>query len=241
MDRHPKIGNVEVARPESPKEMLKVLTLHGEALKRQLETQHAERENLRFQVKLLERDLRERKVHFLEQEIQTLEAENRSWTAVKQESERLRRRRGEVEVALAELQTATPAVASASASMVASTDNEDDLDLARWECKRLQKRLSQARAYNYQLLQELEQRSFDESLPSQQKAEEEVAALVSQNEEMLSKLRSDLRTAQTACAAPAPPARPPPNARRPGADAVDVLTIGAGPDGEDVEWHRKLR
>lgn len=28
------------------------------------------------------------------------QAENRSWTAVKQESERLRRRRGEVEVAL---------------------------------------------------------------------------------------------------------------------------------------------
>eukprot|EP00435_Cladocopium_sp_Y103_P070253 s317_g34.t2 len=135
------------ATPESPKEVLKVLRLQGEALQRQLETQHAERENLRFQVRLLERDLRERKVDYLEEEVLSLEAENRNQQAVQQEATRLLARRKklqEAEVESAALETGTLAGANvqrkASISMAENAevtlkwarlnmaDNLDDLD-----------------------------------------------------------------------------------------------------------------
>lgn len=153
----------EAPTPESPKEVLKVLRLQGEALQRQLETQHAERENLRFQVRLLERDLRERKVDYLEEELQSLEAENRNQQAVQQETTRLLARRRTLQEADAELDTAAletgrqiPGANVQSKASMATEMDEDDLDLARWECKRLEKRLAQARSYNCQLLQELE-------------------------------------------------------------------------------------
>ncbi|CAK9099957.1 unnamed protein product [Durusdinium trenchii] len=230
----------EVQTPDSPKQMLKVLALHGEALKRQLETQLAERENLRFQVRLLERDVREREPSFIEKQIAQLEAENHSKVAVLEEFGRLTARRSQLQSALADMEGAqvqSPALAALEASSFLAASNEvddEDLDMARWECRRLEKRLAQARSYNCELLQDLERKP---AMSTNASEETEVAALVAQNEEMLSRLRSKLRTAQgTQVSPPKVPKAPPPKGRRGGADVVEVLTIGAGPEGQDLEW-----
>ncbi|CAJ1338595.1 unnamed protein product [Effrenium voratum] len=201
-----------------------VLTLHAEALKRGLETQQAERENLQFQVRLLEQDLQERKPSFLELQVSRLEAENRTGAAVRDEHARLKKKLAELE-ALANLESEPMGTALKETANTPEADEE--LSLARWECRRLEKRLEQARSYNSQLMEEL---PADRSGEVSAEEDPEIANLVAQNEQMLSRLRSELRTAEREAAPPKPP-----SGRRPRKGA-DVLTIGAGPSGEDLEW-----
>eukprot|EP00913_Durusdinium_trenchii_P026733 g25080.t1 len=58
-------------------------------------------------------------------------------------------------------QVQSPALAALEASSFLAASNEvddEDLDMARWECRRLEKRLAQARSYNCELLQDLERK-----------------------------------------------------------------------------------
>eukprot|EP00439_Symbiodinium_sp_Y106_P051410 s155_g6.t2 len=216
----------------SPRQMMQVLVVHAEALKRRLETQQAERDNLRFQLRLLQRDKSERQPSWLEQQVAYLEAENRNSAAVQDESDRLARRLQAVEASLAE-HDAEPSKVKAVAEeaqvqeelsdgekwilwnreleccffrgRLASELDEDDINLARWECRNVERRLEQARSYNRALMEEL------------------------------------LVATASRTSAPQPPAEPRPSARgraTRGGASVDVLTIGAGPGGEDVEWHK---
>ncbi|CAE7347443.1 inlA, partial [Symbiodinium natans] len=181
-------GSSEVAQPTgSPRQMMQVLMVHAEALKRRLETQQAERDNLRFQLRLLQRDESERQPSWLEQQVAYLEAENRNSAAVHDESERLTRRMKAVEAALAEVDAEPSQVKAVAAEVQAPEEDEDDLDLARWECRNVERRLEQARSYNRTLMEELcRKRNHDEPLEEASAEEDpEMANMVSQNTEML--------------------------------------------------------
>ncbi|CAE6972929.1 inlA [Symbiodinium sp. CCMP2456] len=235
-------GSSEAGEPAgSPRQMMQVLVVHAEALKRRLETQQAERDNLRFQLRLLQRDKSERQPSWLEQQVANLEAENRNSAAVQDESDRLARRLKAVDAALAELD-AEPSKVKAAAEEAQVLEDEDDINLARWECRNVERRLEQARSYNRALMEDLcRKRNRDEPLEEASAEEDpEMADMVSQNTQTLRRLREEVATASRA-SAPQPPAEPRPNARgraSRGGASVDVLTIGVGPGGEDVEWHK---
>eukprot|EP00930_Biecheleria_cincta_P045162 TRINITY_DN31134_c0_g1_i1.p1 TRINITY_DN31134_c0_g1~~TRINITY_DN31134_c0_g1_i1.p1 ORF type:complete len:621 (-),score=150.74 TRINITY_DN31134_c0_g1_i1:38-1900(-) len=247
------------ARPSTP---LQVLQVHGEALRRHLETQLVERENLRFQVRLLEKDAREQTQEHFQKLVDDLEVENRSARAIEDESRALTQRSEELDVLMARLKDEVASQVSGATALEARLPEEgEDLEELRWECRRLQKRLDRARDYNRELLEDAERArlqsrsqrgSSGAGQPSLKQEEEpndaedpEMEEMLAQNDLNLRRLQGEFRDTATALAAKSKSAgvskKPPAGGRS--ADRVDVLTIGGGADGRDVEWHqaRKAR
>ncbi|CAE7240344.1 unnamed protein product, partial [Symbiodinium pilosum] len=162
----------------------------------------------------MERDESERQPSWLEQQVAYLEAENRNSAAVRDESARLSRRLKAVEAALAELDTEPAKVKAAAGEVQALEEDEDDLALARWECRNVERRLEQARGYNRALMEDLCRKRNREEPSEEASAEEdpEMAEMVSSNTEMLRRLREEVATASRT-SAPQPPQEPRPGGR----------------------------
>lgn len=150
----------------NPAGTLRVLKAHAENLKGQLETLQMERDNLRYQVKLVERDNYEATPVWLKERVELLELEVRAAPAVMSERDSLKARLAEVEHALAEVDRQAMAAPSSSSSRPGAKgietvpehgadDDEDLMEELSWEGKLLEKRLERARQYAGKLKQEL--------------------------------------------------------------------------------------
>jgi len=218
-------------------QQMQVLAVHAEALRRRLETQQVERENLRFQVQLLQNDAREHQPEHFEKMIACLEVENRSRRAVDDEKVALERQLHEVDQLLADLEHKAPEEAP--------EEDEDDLEELRWESQRLERRLEEAKRYNRELMEEAVQSAklaTAKGTPLAVAAEladlsedPEIDQLLSRNEETLRRLTGEVRDTATAMARQSASRSPPPGHD---SSTVNVLTIGVGADGADVEWHK---
>eukprot|EP00929_Paragymnodinium_shiwhaense_P075060 TRINITY_DN38383_c0_g1_i1.p1 TRINITY_DN38383_c0_g1~~TRINITY_DN38383_c0_g1_i1.p1 ORF type:complete len:712 (-),score=164.15 TRINITY_DN38383_c0_g1_i1:90-2225(-) len=164
----------------NPQHALQMLAAHGEALKRRLETLYMTRDNLKFQVRLLERDAKEALPEKLEERIASLELENRSARALDDEQVQLQSRLSEVEEELKKLPAApeqlaaseaggavsskrpgsekeshraspTPSDASADHHPNAAEDESEVLQELRWENKLLEKRFKRLSQYSEDL------------------------------------------------------------------------------------------
>eukprot|EP00931_Biecheleriopsis_adriatica_P104836 TRINITY_DN79456_c0_g1_i1.p1 TRINITY_DN79456_c0_g1~~TRINITY_DN79456_c0_g1_i1.p1 ORF type:complete len:605 (-),score=153.08 TRINITY_DN79456_c0_g1_i1:193-2007(-) len=232
---------------DGPEQAIQVLAVHAEALRRRLDTQQAERENLRFQVRLLQKDAHERQPDHFQKQVADLKVENRSMDAINDEHGQLQLALAEVDDLLARLDD--QAHVDGSAKLQAEEDEagaEEGLTELRLEMRRLEKRLEQVKRYNTQLLEDVERaklRSAQRALGYSQKDIEaaqiddpEIDRLIASNEDKLRRLQLDVRDTATAMAKNRAHGsnRPPPGHN---SSAVDVLTIGAGCKGEDVEWH----
>jgi len=249
-----------------PQPALRMLAVHAEALRRQLETVQADRENLRFQVNLFQKDAREKQPEQLRQRVALLEVENQSARAVDHEHEQLQVRLAETERELTALDAGTIAEEEESLPMAADDPAaEDVLDEVRWENRLLEKRLQRLKQYTGQLhegvlrarLQSARRQRGDfivgggeVAIPTGDGGEvqpQHLERLASDNEVRLQQLRCELRDTATAMARNRgqPPSSPPRlGASRPsGADnegVVDVLVLGdasSGSGARDVEWH----
>eukprot|EP00933_Yihiella_yeosuensis_P053852 TRINITY_DN5214_c0_g1_i8.p1 TRINITY_DN5214_c0_g1~~TRINITY_DN5214_c0_g1_i8.p1 ORF type:complete len:606 (+),score=157.18 TRINITY_DN5214_c0_g1_i8:79-1896(+) len=235
-----------------PQQRLQVLTIHAEALRRRLEIQQAERENLKYQVQLILRDRREAQPKHFQEKLAKLQAENRNARAVDDEHSTLTEQVQELDSQLAQLRQQS--CSSQDAKTVVAEPVSEDVEDLQFEAKLLEKRLDRAKEYNKQLFQDAERaklrsaaRRCGAPVPElentePQKSEEldpDISELLAKNTAMLTKLHGEVRDTATAMARNASnksaQARPPPGHR---SSAVDVLTIGAGAEGGDVEWHK---
>jgi len=241
----------------NPSRTLRKLDVYVDALSRHLEVLQMERDNLKFQLRLLERDGRESCSEGLREQLRAMEEENRNLPAVESEHELLLSRLEKAERELADLQAAEASRAQTPASSSAA-GLPDDPDLAeddevselRWENQLLRKRLRRMQQYS-ESLQEDEFRTRLKTgcrprtgawLPEHEQedaagADEdpEIASLVAANEAKLRDLRGEVRDTATALARKKQAFSGPADPR--GVAGVDVLTIGEGLGVEDVEWH----
>lgn len=247
-----------------PERALGILTNHADALRQWFDTLRAERENLRFQVRLLQQDEKASEPDEVLQEVKRLETENRNIAAVESENTQLKARLQQLE----REQHALPA-----RKISDNGEDSDALAELKWENRLLEKRLERLTRYADQLRHGTmrnqgdgkpvglwspatsavaESILEDVSSPVSQAArgpkvdagdgqDVELTAMLADNESLLDKVRGELRV-QTA------------NIDRPtlrsdeceiaGANnsaaqghTVDVLTLDAQVGGEDVEWH----
>lgn len=247
-----------------PAETLKLLEVHSVSLWRRLETLQTERENLRFQVRLLERDVEESQPAWLRERIERLELECRSSQAVTSEHDQLQSRLKEVEGALAALESGQ-AVRQAlggdvEARPTAEPDEEDALEELKMEGRMLEKRLERSQRHVEKLQQEYLRAQLQSSHLRAEAAygraasggpapdsgtdnadeDPEVTALLAANEARLRQLRDEVRDTATAMARRPAGHRP----REPPAEpqeGADVLKLRAGSAGEDLEFHAVLQ
>merc|ERR1712192_291389 len=162
------------------------------------ETVQMERENLRFQIRLLEQDAAARTHEQMSSEIARLEAENRNILAVESENSLLKSRLADAEASLSRLRT--PSVGNKPStggqgedgSGANPEDENDVMERLRWENSLLEKRLNSTRKYCDQLV-------GTAALPAPKKApdarslESELNALLARNEAGLRRLQGDVR------------------------------------------------
>lgn len=204
-----------------------MLAAHTEKLQRRLATVQMDRENLRFQVRLLQQSHHDDQPERLRERLRHLEVENRSAEAVEGEHSQLKARLAEVERELESLEGRPPTAASVTGSSSASgpsrapTDvtSEETLDELRWENRLLQKRLLRLQRFSEDLQQDALRarlksacRSRGEE-PMRASRNSEAASysagsssgaaleeLVAGNEKMLLQLRCEVRETATALA-----------------------------------------
>merc|ERR1712232_14089 len=173
----PDVVNIDVRDPAGT---LHMLTVHAEALRRRLETMQMERENLRFQVRLLERGRRETQADGLAAQAARLEEENRTARAVDMEHEDLQRRIADIDAELANVSCPMAIAAGAGFDMSkpaqqgqkrSQADGEQDEDETvaelRWENKLLVKRLQQVTRTGEQTHQDMLRTQLQSGLKSQ--------------------------------------------------------------------------
>jgi len=220
---------------------VQVLAVHAEALRRRLETQQVERENLRFQVQLLQKDANERQPGHFEKMIASLEVENQSRRAVDDEKRALQRQLDELEQLLVEV-SKMELKQEAEHHPQEQEEDEDALEELRFESQRLERRLEEAKRYNRELMEDAVAAKPTSAKGIQMTTEPdltedpEIDQLLARNEEKLRRLTGEVRDTATAMARQAAARSPPPGHN---SSAIDVLTIGAGTDGADVEWHKE--
>jgi len=225
----------------NPQRTLHALSIHAEALRRHLELLQMERDNLRFEVRLLQRDAKETAPVGLTEQVERLQEENRAWPAVQGEHTQLKAHIARAEEELSRL-NAMPMTKEADlgGANVASADVDDGhLGELRWENKLLRKRLQSLSRFTSQL-QEHDLRARLESsrgaaVPG------EIAQLALDNEAKLRRLHDEVRDTATAVAqrdqrvvgdAERTASEDPFHAKR-----VDILRLGEDASAHDVEWH----
>mmetsp|Transcript_136232 Transcript_136232/g.303506 ORF Transcript_136232/g.303506 Transcript_136232/m.303506 type:complete len:607 (-) Transcript_136232:75-1895(-) len=249
-----------------PERVLRALRAHAGALRERLISQRAERENLRFQMTLLQRDKREAKPAQLRERVELLEAENRSGSAVESERLQLQGRLAEVERQLSELPVAA-AAAEAGPPPKADDEDEDVVAELRWENQLLAKRLDSTARYAEQLHQEFLRARLQSSQRRQLEAassrpstsagaaadglssvteggdgegdeDPEIAKLLGENEATLRRLRGEVRDTATAMARRGQEALAPapPGPGKRGTQSA-VDVLTIGDGAPDVEWH----
>lgn len=238
-----------------PRRALQMLAVHSEKLQQRLTTVQMDRENLRFQVRLLQQGHNDDQPERLRERLRHLEVENRSVGAVEGEHSQLKARIAEVERELESLEGRAPTAASATGasstsgpSRAATDTSEEALDELRWENRLLHKRLLRLQRYSEDLQQDALRARLKSACRS--RGEEPMLAdrngetafcsagstsgatleeLVAGNETMLLQLRCEVRDTATALARRGQQEQVSPTGRRPaGADeegVVDVLTL----------------
>merc|ERR1712216_908463 len=124
------------------------------ALQQWLDTAQIDRENLRFQVRLLEQDDVAQQADALTADVERLEVENRSSMAVQSEHAQLQARLAEVERQLSAMNRNSTASQGKSGTQeqMAAAEEEDDEEMSqlRLENKLLEKRLDRMRKLSEQ-------------------------------------------------------------------------------------------
>lgn len=175
-----------------------------------------ERDNLRFQVRLLEQDRQEASPDRLRQTVGNLQLENRNAVAVESEHLLLMAKLEEVQRQLQDGAAEGPHTLLSRSSLAAAPEDDEELDQIRFENRLLQKKLQQARAYSEQLEQDLMRSQLKSSQMRCQTA--------------ISREAAALQAAATAASASLPSSSGVPSS------TVDVLVLGDG--GEEVDqWH----
>lgn len=227
----------------NPQRTLHTLSIHAEALRRHLEVLQMERDNLRFEVRLLQRDAKDAAPVGLAEQLERLQEENRAWPAVEGEHTHLKALIAQAEGELSRLNTMpTSKAADLGGAQVATANSLDDdglLGELRWENKLLRKRL-QGLSRHATELQEHDLRARLQSSRSTM-VPGEMAKLALENEAKLRRLQDEVRDTATAVArrnqqasgdAEASASEDPLSAAR-----VDVLRLGEGTAAQAEEWH----
>jgi len=236
-----------------PARALTLLTTHHAALKQCLDTMQIDRENLRFQVRLLEQDDVAQQVDRLRADVERLEVENRSSEAVQSENAQLQARLAEIEKQLSGTSSKSRPSHTDSVEKQDSLADDDTISELRWENKRLEKRLDQMRKYSEQLRHNFlcaKVRTRDTSSPQgasgakveakvklqDDTADPELSTILADNEAMLRRLQGDV--SQTVAGKPPHPSAHAGLVKHVQCAQVDVLTL-ASEGSEDVEYHGK--
>lgn len=229
----------------NPQRTLHTLSIHAETLRRHLEVLQMERDNLRFEVRLLQRDAKDAAPVGLAGQLERLQEENRAWPAVEGEHTQLKAHIARAEEDLSRLNAmpTTKAADPGSSAQVASATSLVDEGLLgelRWENQLLRKRLQGLLRYTTQL-QEHDLRARLQSSHGTTAVPDEMAQLALDNEAKLRRLQDEVRDTATAVArrnqqavgeAEATASKDPLSAAR-----VDVLRLGEDLAAQDVEWH----
>jgi len=239
------LQSIDLSDAERAKSLLSV---HLDALQQWLETVQSERENLRFQVRLLEQDGASQQLEQLSSDIKHLEMENRNDAAVRSEHAQLQARIAAVEAELKAVEETPMKQATTSAKQLDSADS-DALAQLRWENQLLEKRLNSMKKYSDQIRQsfvntrELISRSggVSEFVPVAASNEDgildtELSRLLEENEAKLKRLQSDV--SESAAGDNSVSSRRAASRKQPH-QQVDVLTLADDRRFEDVEWHSK--
>eukprot|EP00746_Dinoflagellata_sp_MGD_P002139 gnl/MRDRNA2_/MRDRNA2_104122_c0_seq1.p1 gnl/MRDRNA2_/MRDRNA2_104122_c0~~gnl/MRDRNA2_/MRDRNA2_104122_c0_seq1.p1 ORF type:complete len:420 (-),score=84.93 gnl/MRDRNA2_/MRDRNA2_104122_c0_seq1:70-1329(-) len=143
---------IDLDNPERTRRLLKA---HSEALRLRLQTVSADRDNLRFQVRMQRRDAPDARLVGLRDKISALELENKNLPAMEIENQELLGRVKELE---AELGKASGGASSASGTSGNDADflseNPEVLSELKWENHLLKKRLNRTTKYVEQLRRE---------------------------------------------------------------------------------------
>lgn len=225
----------------------KLLSAHFSALQQCLDTMQIDRENLRFQVRLLQEEHVEQQMEKIRADIERLEVENRSTHAVQSEHAQLQARLAEVDRQLSgSVQTASCQRAG-PVNIGDSPEDDDAIDQLRWENSLLEKRLDRMKKFSEQSrhnclsAQVRSRQSSSQGVHGAKPTEEiridpELHSILADNEAMLRRLHGDV--SQTAAGKPLPSSVRGGLAKHMQNSQVDVLTIGSE-GSDDVEWHRK--
>jgi len=197
-----------------------------------------ERDNLHFEVRLLQRDAKDAAPVGLAEQLERLKEENRAWPAVEGEHTQLKSHIARAEEELSRLNAMPTTKAADSGSAQVAVD-EGFLGELRWENQLLRKRLQGLSRYTTQLrehdLRARLQTSHGTIVPG------EIAQLALDNEDKLRRLQDEVRDTSTAVArqnqqsvghAEATASEDPLSPAR-----VDVLRLGEDVAAQDVEWH----
>jgi len=227
MDSGMPVLDVHALDMADPERSLTILRNHADALRQWFDTLQAERENLRFQVRLLEEDEKAGAPDEVLREVKRLETENRNMAAVESENAQLKARLEELEREEAALTRGSGSKRGAT-SAEAATDSQA-LDELKWENRLLEKRLERLTSYTEQLRSgtpssraqgaqpagvwspattavaesalEAEgsaaERGASSAAPGSESQDVELSQLIAENESMLQKVRSEIRV-QTA-------------------------------------------
>lgn len=254
-------GGLPVLEPtldaSDPERTLQKLNVYVEALSRHLDVLHMDRDNLKFEIRLLERDGHESGSEGLGEQLKALEEENKNMGAVESEHQLLlsRLEKAERELADAKAEEAGRApsgsAAGPAAEVAAFAADDDEMDELRWENQLLRKRLRRMQQYAGNMQEDelrtrlktggrprtgawLAEGKDEQGDAAEEDQDPEMTRLVAENEASLRELRGEVRDTATALArkqAFSGPADPR------GAAGVDVLKIGEGADSQDTEWH----
>jgi len=220
---------------EDPKCALGILKSHAESLQYRLDTLQVERENLRFQIRLLEQDGRDDEPARLRAKIEALEAENKNIAAVVSERDLL-------QTQLADLQRGL--VDTTGGVEMESEESEECREL-RWENSLLEKRLQRVLQYSEQLRSKFSCSASPSRCSSRAglavARNADLSEIVANNEIMLRSLSTSVQRTATGDlwqpSAPAPVHASTMASRISDKATVDVLTIGAEDGESDLEWH----
>jgi len=134
-----------------PDRSIQLLTVHHDALQQWLDTVHMERENLRFQVRLLEQDGASQQFEQLRADIEQLKLEIRNDAAVRGEHAQLIARIAEVDGELQAVEQEPNPQCARALTNQESDANQEVISQLRWENQLLEKRLQSMRKYGEQL------------------------------------------------------------------------------------------
>mmetsp|Transcript_44108 Transcript_44108/g.116688 ORF Transcript_44108/g.116688 Transcript_44108/m.116688 type:complete len:558 (-) Transcript_44108:6-1679(-) len=223
---------------EDPKCALDILKSHAESLQYRLDTLQVERENLRFQIRLLEQDGRDDEPARLRAKIEALETENKNSAAVVSERDLLQTR-------LADLQRGLVDTTGRGETPPAESEESEECRELRWENSLLEKRLQRVLQYSEQLRSKFSSSASPSRCSSRAglavARNADLSEIVANNEIMLRSLSTSVqRTATGNLGQPSAPASVHAStmaSRTSDKATVDVLTIGAEDGESDLEWH----
>jgi hypothetical protein len=232
-----------------PDRALALLTSHHTALQQCLDTMQIDRENLRFQVRLLEQDKESQQIDQLHADIERLEIENRNSQAVHSEHSQLQCRLAEVEKALS-MAARSAATGTGNSHAQDASEDSDALDHLRWENQLLEKRLNRMKKYSDQLRHNFlslqvktRQGSSSHAMKDDSKlcaveetVDTELSTILADNEAMLRRLQGDV--SKTASGKATQSSVHAGLVKHVQCSQVDVLTL-AEEGSEDVEYHGK--